>query len=553
MTGSAAWTHPEMLPVAFVGLAGLGALWLLGWRRAGSRLERLMGRRLSPRTLRTEVPLWIALLALAVAGAGPRIGERTIWVPAGGVDLVLLLDVSRSMDARDTPPSRLDRARRLARELLRGLDPGDRAALAGYAGRGVLLTPLTPDLGALDEMLSGVDTELIQPQGSQLGDGLRAALEAFPPDSDRPRVVVIFGDGEDPASTGRVDPGPAARAGARIVAVGLGSERGAEIPDHGLALRDARSEIVRSRRDLGSLRRLAAGSGGALFAADAWGGVGIEGLLEAVRRDAGAPDGPPVPHRVPARRTGAFVALAFLWIWIDLARPFGSSRAGRRRRLRAGGAALAGLALVAAPGLEAVGGTTAGSRSARAAIARGVEAAARGEVEAAARHFQWAAVAAPESSLAALAYFDLGVAELGRERFEAARDAFLDALALAPDDFAARYNLEWALRELARQAPDATPQIVGAREASPAPEPAGETIAGDEPAPIASETAPASSAREVPEAAETPDADAGSGGRLPPEEVTRWLDSVRDDAAQALRRTAADEQRRARRSPGPAW
>ena len=93
--------------------------------------------------------------------------------PADGIDVVVLLDVSRSMDATDTPPSRLVRARAAARDLLLALGPGDRAALAVYAGHGALLTPLTSDAAALVEMLPALDSELMSDRGSRFARGRR--------------------------------------------------------------------------------------------------------------------------------------------------------------------------------------------------------------------------------------------------------------------------------------------------------------------------------------------------------------------------------------------
>src|SRR5690606_38282441 len=144
----------------------------------------------------------------------------TVHIPSEGVDVVLLVDVSWSMAARDVPPSRLVRARAIARDLLERLAPGDRAALAAFAGRGVLLTPLTPDAAALAELLDGLDPERMSAGGSALASGIAAAVEAFEAASERPRVVVVLADGEDPARDAPADPAaPARRARARIVAV----------------------------------------------------------------------------------------------------------------------------------------------------------------------------------------------------------------------------------------------------------------------------------------------------------------------------------------------
>ena len=144
-----ALSHPEWLP-AVVALVGTGSvLALAGGLRARARLRALLGDAAPGAGLRADAILAVALAAVGLALLGPRAGHRAERVKVSGVDLVVLLDVSRSMDARDAPPSRLERAVRVAADVLAGLGSGDRAALAAFAGRGVLLTPLTPDAGAL--------------------------------------------------------------------------------------------------------------------------------------------------------------------------------------------------------------------------------------------------------------------------------------------------------------------------------------------------------------------------------------------------------------------
>ncbi|HKE10920.1 MAG TPA: VWA domain-containing protein, partial [Myxococcota bacterium] len=300
------FAHPEWFPAVAVIVGGGGAAAVAGGLRARARLRRLLGDSAPRPGLRPEALLVAALLATGLALLGPHAGQRTEHAIVSGVDLVVLFDVSRSMDARDTPPSRLERAVRVAGEVLARLGPGDRAALAAFAGRGVLLTPLTPDAGALREMLSGMDSELMQGPGSELGAGIREALTAFQEGSNRPRVVLVLSDGEAPLGQDAADLGipDAVRAGARIVAVGLGSEAGATVPDHGVPLLDASGRVVVSRRDTQRLAVLAGETGGALEPTDAFGGVDLAHLLATLRRDAPRAPGVTIERRVPRR-----------WVW----------------------------------------------------------------------------------------------------------------------------------------------------------------------------------------------------------------------------------------------
>jgi len=547
--------HPEWLgSAAAVVAAGCGALAFAHWR-ARRRLRRLLGpaARAWPAGGRTDLALAVALAAVAVALLGPRIGERVVVAPGSGVDVALLLDASRSMDATDTPPSRLDRARRAARELLARLGPEDRVALAAFAGRGVLVTPLTPDHAAVSEMLGAVDSDLIRPGASRLGDGVRAALEAFEPVSERPRVLVVLSDGE-----GRGDVGgrPAARANARAVAVALGSEAGAEIPDQGAPLRDDRGRVVVTRRDAKRLRELAEATGGRVLRADAWGAVDPGALAAAVRRDAGT-RGERVERRVSAVRVWPFAALAFGLLLADaLAGPArGRRSAGAAPPVRAARAqtarrAAAGAAL-ALPLLGATDAPDADLRAHEAAVAQrphdaearvrlGVARLERDRPDAAARAFLAAALGARDPELAALAYYDLGVTHIRAGDLAAAREAFFDAVALAPDDERARFNLEWTSKALQEPPPPPAPRPEP-REEPPEPEAEPEK---PRPEPEPREPRPQ-------EAADARD-DAWDPRPMGPRERQRWMSLVEDDPARGLRARPGDE-RAPRRRPGPHW
>ena len=261
------------------------ALGLIALAAAALLAGRVWARRRAARLLGTDARsagaggalgdglLLAAIGLVALALVGPRFGERTVQVPATGVDLVVLIDVSQSMRARDVPPSRLERARALAADVLADLGANDRAALAAFAGRGVLLTPLTPDTDALTALLPALDETLLSEGGSRFEEGLRAAVRAFRPESSRPRVVLLLSDGEDPEQRDVSANELLGAAGARVVAVAFGSEAGASVPFRDAPMRDGRGRLVSSRADPARLRALALPTGGTVFVADRFGGV----------------------------------------------------------------------------------------------------------------------------------------------------------------------------------------------------------------------------------------------------------------------------------------
>ena len=144
---------------------------------------------------------WLgATVCLVVALAQPRWG-RVLGPPAPpGHDVVLLVDVSRSMGAEDAVPNRLGVAVEASRSLVAALGRrgGDRVAVVAFAGRGVVRCPLTENLGAVDSALQALRPGEVQPGGTELGAALSTALDAFDDDEHAEgRTIVVFSDGED--------------------------------------------------------------------------------------------------------------------------------------------------------------------------------------------------------------------------------------------------------------------------------------------------------------------------------------------------------------------
>ena len=185
-------------------------LWLLivlaplaGWMARGRR-RRLrdwdaLGQSGRPRG---DGPLgWLgATICLVVALAQPRWG-RVLGPPLPpGRDVVLLVDVSRSMGAEDAVPNRLGVAVEAARSLVAALgrQGGNRVAVVAFAGRGVVRCPLTENLGAVDSALGTLRPGDVRPGGTDLGPALAAALDAFDDqEHEEGRTIVLFSDGED--------------------------------------------------------------------------------------------------------------------------------------------------------------------------------------------------------------------------------------------------------------------------------------------------------------------------------------------------------------------
>jgi len=169
------------------------------------------------------------ILLLLIALARPQWGSKQYKVYRRGRDLIIALDVSRSMLANDTHPNRLQRAKTDIMDLIRELK-GDRAALLVFRHKAILRCPLTTDYSFLQQSLDAVTINSAPKGETDIGDAISKALDAFDNESGSHKAIILISDGED--LTGRAMDA-AEKAGARkipIFTVGLGSKSGSKIP-----------------------------------------------------------------------------------------------------------------------------------------------------------------------------------------------------------------------------------------------------------------------------------------------------------------------------------
>lgn len=195
------------------------------WSEELEQVARRVGRL-------TPVALGLAAFAAGVALAGPRWGRRTVRAESKALDLVLVMDISRSMLAEDVAPSRLGRARREARRLVHDL-AGDRIGLIGFAGQSFILSPLTVDNSAVQLLIDALDPDMASAEGTELGAALRQGRDLLQGGSEvADRVLVVFTDGEthDTLSDVLSAAGRLRRDGIRLIVVGEGGITPAQIP-----------------------------------------------------------------------------------------------------------------------------------------------------------------------------------------------------------------------------------------------------------------------------------------------------------------------------------
>ncbi len=234
------------------------------WSEATARIARSAGQFGAP-------ALGLAAGLAAVALSGPRWGEERIVTETRGLNLVLAIDISRSMLAEDVKPSRLRRALREARRLVQDLD-GDRLGLSAFAGTSYILSPLSVDGSALTLYLDALDPDVASEGGTSLAPALAQGIDllhASPEIADR--VLVMFTDGEahDSLEQAVQEARRLAGLGIHLILVAEGGKQPTKIPvrdDRGTLVSwqqdESGNQILTSRRDdlLGAIADAAQGT-----------------------------------------------------------------------------------------------------------------------------------------------------------------------------------------------------------------------------------------------------------------------------------------------------
>jgi len=219
----------------------IGIIWLASWHLKARALERFMSpamrRKLcpppqAPRFYWQWALVLTGLLLALIAAARPQWGLREETVMQRGRDLIIALDVSRSMLAEDVHPNRLQRSKADIQDLLRELR-GDRAALIAFRGKALQLCPLTTDYAYLEQALAEVSPESAPRGETDIGDAINKALDAFESDAGAYQAIILVSDGEDLAGKAAAAAANAAKKGVVIFTVGLGDPQGAKIPSSG--------------------------------------------------------------------------------------------------------------------------------------------------------------------------------------------------------------------------------------------------------------------------------------------------------------------------------
>ena len=219
------------------------------------------------RAVRSVVTV-VGLCLLVIAALQPRWGFTWREYQSQGIEVVYLLDLSNSMDAEDVLPSRLERARRDIEDLSLGLG-GSRQGLVIFAGGAYPRVPLTSDRAALMTVVGDSDTGTLRAQGSALTEGLGVALQLLDDGREGEAAIIVLSDGE--AWDEGLSPvlSQANEQNVRVYGIGVGTDEGAPIPLEAGGFKTWRGEVVVSRLQADTLKRVAAETGGAYIESSA--------------------------------------------------------------------------------------------------------------------------------------------------------------------------------------------------------------------------------------------------------------------------------------------
>lgn len=287
------WGSPNNFIWLWLLLAVWGLFIFSDWRRGlairrfgdATLVRRLTlsldaGKRLFKRSL-----VLFAVFMVIMALCQPHFQKKEIIVERKGVDIMILLDVSYSMLAKDIAPTRLDKAKLELETLVEKLG-SDRIGIVAFAGDAFIQCPLTTDHNAVKLFISSANPNLLPVPGTMIGRALQVGNRAFMDEEKEFKAMILLTDGEDQGSDPMSQAKAAKEAGIRIFTIGIGTPSGGTLPsesERGALKKDTHGNIVLSKLDEALLKKITAETGGTYYRASR-GEIEIEDLTRRIRK-----------------------------------------------------------------------------------------------------------------------------------------------------------------------------------------------------------------------------------------------------------------------------
>ena len=231
--------HPKVLWL-FILLFLLNGIWIKNkiWKKKAisnlaklSTLSKIFNGFSSNRSTTKYILFRLAIGMLIIAASNPQYGENERTVASKGIDIMIALDISKSMMAEDIVDNynRLDIAKLSIGKLINELR-GDHVGIVVFAGEAYKQLPLTPDYQVAKLFLKNIGTDMISSQGTDIGNAIELCMSSFSDERKTNKAIVIISDGEDHEEMAVNAAKEATDDGVIICTVGMGSEKGVPIP-----------------------------------------------------------------------------------------------------------------------------------------------------------------------------------------------------------------------------------------------------------------------------------------------------------------------------------
>lgn len=281
------WTHPEVLQLLWLMPIILIALFVLLKKREHklrslaeqSLMDVLLPKQHIRRTRARLVFTVLGLCCLVIALAGPRWGFDWQKVTGKGLDIMVVLDTSKSMLAEDIKPNRLTQAKWSVRDFIRLLK-GDRVGLVAFSGGSFMQCPMTADYSSFLLMLDDLYAGIIPVGGTSIELAMESAIKGFEADGDSDKAIILISDGEDHSESLDDIIQKLKDRQIHVYAIGVGSLEGELIPERSKDGRlqfhkDKNGNVVKTALEEENLKRIALETGG-MYVRSVSGDFGVE-------------------------------------------------------------------------------------------------------------------------------------------------------------------------------------------------------------------------------------------------------------------------------------
>ncbi len=316
---------PEFLKTLLL-LIPLVALLVVLHRQRAARLARLISSKVwktvipghNPKQARRRTVLRVlALFCILLALARPQWGYNMEEVKQRGLDIIVVLDTSKSMLAADIKPNRLQQAQWAVRDFVRHLK-GDRIGLIAFAGSSFLQCPVTIDYAAFTMTLNDLYAGIIPRGGTAITQALKTAENSFDEESEADRVIILITDGEDHEGDPLKIVKKLKEKRIKLFSIGVGTADGELIPaaDGRGYLKDENGRVVKSTLNETLLEKLASGTGG-FYVRSAPGDFGLDRIYQLGISNLQRDEQETRLAKIYKERYGWFIAAALLLLLIE--------------------------------------------------------------------------------------------------------------------------------------------------------------------------------------------------------------------------------------------